>query len=451
MPALGLALLLLATSAMAESFDPAERVRETVLENGLRVLTLEDHTTPVVSFQIWVDVGSGDESRYTGLAHLFEHMMFRGSERVSGEQRDRLLKERGARENAYTSRDVTVYFEDVAAEHLPLVIELEAERFRNLIVSAEILDTEREVVLEERRMRTEDNPRGRLLETVMALAWQAHPYRVPTIGWRSDVETVPVEVCREFFDAFYAPNNLTISVVGAFDSEATLAAIRTHFGPLEAAEEIPRNPTLEPEQDGERRAVVHFPVVGPLVASAWQAPATGHADAHAVDVASEILSTGLTSRLHRRLVYEEQKALYAYGGYWELRRSGLFYAAAGVRPGGDVDEVEALLLEEIGRLALEPVSDAELDKAKRSLEVRLINGLGTSHALASHIANETLSFGRIRTLDERLESIRAVSAADVQRVVDTYLRPEKRNVVQLVAPPAAPPAGEAAAAAGAGK
>jgi zinc protease len=251
----------------------------------------------------------------------------------------------------------------------------------------------------------------------------------------SDLEKMSVAECRAFFDEYYAANNLVVSVAGAFDTEQTLALLRRHFGGLRRAENIERNPTEEPIQLGERRAIVRFEVAGPIVAMAWHAPPTGHADAEALDVASEILSSGRTSRLYRALVYDEPIALGASGGYWELARAGLFFAFAQVRPGVDAARAEASLLAEIERLRSEPVTEKELAKAKRGLEVGLIGGQGSSHALASRIAQDWTSFGRVRPLAERLEAIRAVTAADVQRVAETYLVPTGRSVV-LVLPPA---------------
>jgi predicted Zn-dependent peptidase len=432
-----LAVLSLAAPAAAAPFeDPALRTRVTPLENGLTVLTLEDHTTPVVSFQVWVRVGSGDEARFTGLAHLFEHMMFRGSKHLGKEEHSRLIEERGGEINAYTTRDETVYYTDITPEHLPLVVALEAERLANLDVSEASLADERQVVIEERRFRTENSPEGRLFEALMALSFQAHPYRVPTIGWKSDLEKMTVAECRRFFAEYYAANNLVVSVAGDFETEALLALLRRELGGLRRAEHIERNPTEEPEQNGERRAVVHFEVAGPIVAMAWHAPATGHADADALDVASEILSSGRTSRLYRALVYDQPVALGAAGGFWELARAGLFFAYAQVRPGASADRAEALLVREIERLRSGPVTEAELAKAKRALEVGLIVGQGSSNALASRIAREWIAFGRVRPLDERLASVRAVTAADVQRVAKTWLEPEGRSVVQLVPPQA---------------
>ncbi len=424
--------------------DPALLTRQTVLENGLVVLTLEDHTTPVVSFQMWVRVGSKDESRYTGLAHLFEHMMFKGSTRIGPEEHARLVQRRGGELNAYTTRDYTVYFSNVPAEALPLVIDLEAERVANLDISEATLASEREVVLEERRMRTEDQPRGRSDEALFALSFRAHPYRWPVIGWRSDIEAADVEACRRFFHTYYAPNNVVIAIVGDFDSEAALAQIRRAFGPLEPAPEIPRNPQLEPEQRGERRESIQFDLSSPILTAAWHAPAVSDGDADALDVASQVLSGGRSSRLYQSLVYQAQQALAAYGAFFAMQTAGLFYAYAAVRPDAEIDSVEELFFAEIARLRDQPVPEAEIEKAKRQIEVALVEGLVRNEQLAGRIAFDTIHFGRVRPLEERLERLHAVRAADVQRVARAYLTDERRSVVRVVPPPesAAAPPGE---------
>ena len=429
-------LLVLACAMHASALDdPADDVRVTRFDNGLTVLTLEDDTTPVVSFQMWVKVGSRDESGYTGLAHLFEHMMFKGSANLVPEEHARLVNARGGRLNAFTSRDYTVYFEDVTAESLPLVIDLEHERVANLDISEKTLESERQVVIEERRLRTEDQPMGRAYEALLALVWQAHPYRWPVIGWRSDVEKATVEVCRDFFDRFYVPDNITLSIVGDFDTEATLDHLARTFGRFESSGGVPRNPTTEPPQNGERRTTVHFDVRGPILAAGWHAPPTGHPDGGALDVLSQILSGGRSSRLYRSLVYEAQQALSAEGGYWELDDAGVFLAIAGVRPDATIERVESLFFEEIERLKRDRVSDEELLKAKRQLEVGLVGSAGTSHALASRIARDHATFGRIRTLTELQSRIQAVTAEDVQRVAREYLTPAQRSVVHVVPGP----------------
>jgi predicted Zn-dependent peptidase len=430
--AIALAAFACVAQAAPDVEDPALRTEITTLDNGLTVLLLPDPSTPVVSFQMWVQAGAKDETRYTGLAHLFEHMMFRGTDRLPPESHERMIEARGGRVNAYTTNDVTVYYEDVAPDSLPLVIALESERLKNLRITEETLASERQVVLEERRLRTEDQPDGRAFEALLALTFTAHPYRIPPIGWRSDVEAVTVEACREFFHTYYAPNNIVIAVAGAFDAADALARIRAGFGALERIDAIPRSPTREPEQRGERRQTVYFDVRSPVLAAAWHAPAAGHADAEPLDVASLVLSGGRSSRLYRKLVYEEQQALGATGGYWELQQAGLFFAFASVRPDGDIDRVEKLFMDELVRLRRQPVAEAELAKAKRQIEVDLLSGMETSSEMASRIASEYVNFGRIRGVEERLRAYRAVTAADVQRVAQTYLRDDKRSVVHVV-------------------
>jgi len=412
--------------------DPAARAVMTQLENGLVVLTLEDPSTPVVSFQMWVKVGSRDEAGYTGLAHLFEHMMFNGSKHIGPEQHADLISARGGEVNAYTSNDQTVYYDDVTRESLPLVIDLEHERLANLDISAKTLDRERQVVLEERRLRSEDQPMGRLYDALFSLVWQALPYRTPVIGWRSDVEKATVDVCRKFFDTYYAPNNIVVAIAGDFDSADALAHIERTFGKLPPAKSIPRNPTEEPEQRGERRAIVHFDVNSPLLAAGWHAPKTGNPDAEALDVLSMILSDGRSSRLYQSLVHEAEIALSASGAYWEFNDTGAFVALASARPGANLAEVERRFFAEIERVRREPVHESELEKAKRQLEVGLVHGLETSHELASRLGQDYTALGRIRPLDERLARIRAVTADDVQRVARTYLVDEQRSVVHLV-------------------
>jgi zinc protease len=414
--------------------DPALRTRVTILANGLTVLTLEDHATPTVSLQVWVKVGSGDESRFTGIAHLFEHMNFLSSKnlaRLGPEAYTRLVEERGGRINAYTSRDTTVYFEDVAPEYLPLMIALEGERFANLEVTEEALKAERQVVMEERRLRSESDPEGLAFEALMTLIFQAHPYRIPTVGWQSDLEKVTAADCQAFWETYYAANNLVVAIAGDFDTAATLALVEKHFGALRSAATIPRNPQEEPPQDGERRAVAHFPVQAPIVLAGFPAPPTGHVDSDALDVAAGVLANGRTSRLYRKLVFDAPLALAPQAFYWELQRAGVFVAGALLRPGVDVASAERVIYAEIARLAEQPASAEELGRAKRALEVAWIGGQGTSHALASRIAQDYVAYGRIETLEEKLAAIERVSAEDVQRVVRHYLAPSRRSVVQV--------------------
>jgi zinc protease len=252
-------------------------------------------------------------------------------------------------------------------------------------------------------------------------------------------------VSRDFFSHYYVPDNMTLAIVGAFDDEEALAQLRRTFGKLEPARDIPRNPTVEPEQMGERRAIVNFDLRAPILAAGWHAPATGNPDGEALDVLSTILSEGRSSRLYRSLVYEEQQALSAEGGYWELLDAGVFLAFSSVRPDASIDKVEDLFFAEIERAKRELVSADELEKAKRQLEVSLVDGLVTNHELADRIGRDYATFGRIRPLDERLARIRAVTAEDVRRVAQTYLVTEHRSVVHVLPLPESPDAAKAPA------
>ncbi len=435
---IALAALSCAPRAIAspEIDDAALRSRRTQLENGLTILTLEDHATPVVAFQMWVRVGSSDETRVTGLAHLFEHMMFKGSKNVPPERHGQLIQSRGGTVNAYTTSDVTVYTSVIPSEALPLVIALEAERLANLDISEHTLTSEREVVLEERRMRTEDQPGGRAREALYALTYQALPYRWPVIGWRSDIEETTVEDCRDFFSTFYAPNNIAIVIVGDFDEDAAIDQIRENFGGLEPASEIPRHQTREPAQRGPRRAEVHFDVRAPIFAAAWHTQPVGHPDSEALEVAAEILSGGRSSRIYRRLIHEEQIALSARALNAQFARAGFFGAFASVRPEVGVDRVEASFVEEIARLRDEPVTVEELESAKRQIEVAMIYRLTTNATIAGRIGHDVTVLGEVRPLEERLAAIQAVEAGDVMRVARAYLIDGASNIVHVVPPPA---------------
>lgn len=431
LPPLVAAALLLVPFPSRALDDPAARVRTTQLANGMTVLTLADSSTPAVSLQIWVKAGSRDETRYTGIAHLFEHMMFKGSANLPPERHAQVLETRGARVNAFTTHDVTAYFDDLPPDALPLAIALEAERFAHLDISEKTLASERQVVLEERRLRSEDDPEGRMIEQLFALTFLAIPYRWPVIGWRSDVEAVDISACRAFFDTYYAPNNLVMVIVGHFDEADALRRVEEGFGPLAPAPAIPRNPTQEPPQRGERRAQVQFDLRAPIVAAAWHAPQAGDPDVPALDVLGEVLSSGRSSRLYLRLVQKDALAFAAAGGGWQLQGAGLFYAYAAVRPDASADAAERALFDEIERLRRAEIGPGELARAKKQIEVDLVSGLSTAHGLASRFASETIVYGRIRPLEERLAALEAVTAADVRRVASAYLAPEGRNVVRL--------------------
>src|SRR5256885_8746050 len=310
------ALVLVVLAAGGAAAQSGERVLAATLENGLRVLLLEDHRSPIVSFQVWYRVGSRNEARgATGIAHFLEHMMFKGTPTHGRGQFARLVEQNGGQDNAFTSQDVTAYFVDIVADKLDLVLELDADRMQNLLLDPKQIDSERQVVLEEWRTRTEDDPGGFLGEEVAALAFKAHPYGFPIIGWREDIARITPEEIRAFYTTYYVPNNALVVAVGDFRAEETLERIKRRSGPLPRAPAPPLVLAVEPSPNGERRVVVRKQAELPIVYVAYHVPNQRSDDAAPLEVLSTVLSGGRASRLYRDLVYEHRLALVAGGVY----------------------------------------------------------------------------------------------------------------------------------------
>lgn len=413
-----------------------EGVLATTLPNGLRVLLMEDHRSPVASVQVWYRVGSRNEARgATGLAHFLEHLMFRGTPTYGPRQYARLIEEHGGQDNAFTTQDLTCYFVTIAADHLDLVLELEADRMRHLRLDPADIEAERQVVLEERRTRTEDDPEGFLSEEVTALAFRAHPYGAPIIGWREDLERLTPADLRAFYRTYYVPNNATLVVVGAFHAPTLLERIRHWFGPIPRGPDPPPVRAVEPPQQGERRVRVTRPVQLPVVYLAWHVPTHASPDAPALEVLSTVLSGGRAARLYRHLVFERQVALEAGGDYSYFSLDpNLFWVWATAMPGQSVEDVERALMEELERLQREPVSPEELERAKNQIEAQLVFQLDSVHRRATLLARFEV-LGDYRLLDQFIPRIRAVTAADLERVARTYFPPDRKNVGVLLPRP----------------
>ncbi len=433
-----LAAVLLAVLATTAAGAPpsAVDVRATTLDNGLRVLLLEDRRSPIVSVQVWYRVGSRNEPRgATGIAHLLEHMMFKGTRRHGPRQFARLIEQNGGRDNAFTSQDVTSYFVSIAADKLDLVLELEADRMRNLLLDPREIDAEREVVIEERRTRTEDDPGGFLAEAVSALAFQAHPYGQPIVGWMADLKRITAPEVRAFYETYYVPNNAILVAVGDFDADEALAMVRKHFGPIARGPAPPPVLAVEPPQNGERRVIVRKQARLPIVYLAWHVPNHTSADAPALEVLSTILSGGRASRLHRHLVYERRLALDAGGDYpYFSLDPGLFWFWATAMPGKTPEALEEALLDELERLKREPVTEEELARARNQIEAAFVFQQDSIHRRASLLARFEL-IGGYHLQDAYLARLRAVTAADVQRVAGTWFSSRTKNVGVLLPEP----------------
>jgi zinc protease len=432
---LALALVLLALAAAPAASQ--DGVLATTLDNGLRVLLLEDRRSPIVSVQVWYRVGSRDEARgATGIAHLLEHMMFKGTPRYGPRRFAQLVEQNGGNDNAFTTHDVTSYFVNIAADRVDLVLDLEADRMKNLLLDAKSIESEREVVIEERRTRTEDDPGGFLGEEVGALAFKAHPYGAPIIGWMEDLKRITPDEVRAFYRTYYVPNNALLVAVGDFRAPELLEKVRRTFGAIPRGAEPPAVTAAEPPQNGERRVVVRKTEARlPMVYMAYHVPNYRSADAAPLELLSMILSGGRASRIHRSLVYERQLALDAGGDYSYLSVDPyLFWFWATPMPGQAPDTLEQELVAEVEKLRTTPPADEELTRARNQIEAAFVFQEDSVHRRASLLARFELA-GGYRTKDDYLRALHAVTPADITRVARAYFLPHRKNVGILLPRP----------------
>jgi len=414
-------------------FSQDLHVTEKVLPNGLKVLLKEEHKAPVVTFQIWYRVGSRNECLgKTGLSHMLEHMMFKGTKKYGPKTFSQTVQRNGGNDNAFTSHDYTAYFETFAADRIGISLDLESDRMQNLLIEPKEFSSEREVVKEERRMRYEDDPVNTMEEQMMTVAFSAHPYQWPVIGWMADIDNFTRDDLYNHYRTYYVPNNATIVVVGDFDTKTLLADIEKYFGAMPRGPEPPKVGAVEPKHIGERRVVVRKQAELPVVFAGYNAPTLKHADSYSLDVMQGILSSGKSSRLYRSLVYEKQIALYAGGDYDNISTDpNLFYVYAGVMPGKTPEEVEAALLAEIDRFKVEPVTDDELQKAKNQIESSFIMGRDSNFNQAMQLG-QFESVAGWRLLETYVDKIRAVTKEDVAHVAKEYFSEDSRTVGILI-------------------
>jgi zinc protease len=418
-------------------------VAETTLDNGLRVLVLEDHRSPVVSVQVWYRVGSRNElPGATGLAHFLEHMMFKGTPSHGKGEFARVIEQNGGQDNAFTSQDVTSYFVNTAAEKVDMVLGLEADRMPNLLLDPREIDSERQVVMEERRTRTEDDPDGLLSEEMNSIAFKSHPYRWPVIGWMEDIQRINPAELRAFYDRHYQPNNAILVVVGDVRTDAVLARVRQAFGAIPRGPAPPPVTAVEPAQIDERRVVVRKAGAQlPIVDLSWHVPNFRSEDAPALELLSTILSEGRASRLYRKLTYERRLALTSGGDYSYFSLDpNIFWLYATPLPGQSPEALEQALLAEIELVKAEPVPAEELERAKNQIEAGFIWRQDSVYSRASTLARFEL-LGSWRLLERYVPSIRAVTAADIQRVARQYFPADRKNAAVLLPLPPAAPAG----------
>ncbi len=433
--------LLLALALAATTATLGAAVRPTKLDyqmmtlpNGLTVVFEEDHSTPIVHLQLVYHVGSKNERPgRTGFAHLFEHLMFKGSRNVQPEAHTSMIASVGGQSNAYTTDDETVFWETVPAQYLPMILWLEADRMATLRVDKETFAAEREVVKEERRMRVDNQPYGRLNEIIYDQAFTTHPYKHPTIGSMVDLDAAAIEDVQDFYHTYYVPSNATMVLVGDFESAQALQLVNQYMGKVpKASKPVPRDIPQEPPQTKEKRATVSAAVPLPAVVVAYHITRDGDPDSYPLHIVGKVLSDGESSRIYQKLVYESQMAVAAFGTANLIEDPNLFYAVAIVQPPHTTDEVANALIAEIEKLRNEPITDHELQRTKNQFARDYILGRESNQQKALQLAHAVVIHNDIKTADGEFDIFQATTVADVQRVARKYFRPENRMVLTLV-------------------
>jgi zinc protease len=409
------------------------KVTEHTLSNGMKILVHEDHDVPNVALYLFFKIGSRNERPgATGISHFFEHMMFNGAKKYGPKQFDIQMEKAGGRNNAYTTRDVTVYTDWFPRTALELMFDMEADRIRDLSFDPKIVESERGVVSSERRTSVENNPLGLLYEQFFATAYIAHPYQWPVIGWASDIESWTIDDLKAHYRMGYAPNNCVVVVSGDVNPEEVLALAKKYFEPIPRQEPPPPVRTVEPPQLGERRVTVHRPANLPILITGYHIGPAKDPDYPVYEVIDTILAGGRSSRLHQRLVEKEQLVLNVGGGINPTLDPGMFLFSFQVRSGRKPEEVEKALYEELDRLGREPVPAEELQKVKNQILAEFYRQLKTIAGKANLLGSYEVFFGSWNEINAAPQKIEKVKAEDVQRVAAKIFSPRNRTVATLI-------------------
>ena len=432
--------LLAASVVLAFAVSPAPTFAnpfETKLANGLRVIVKEDRRAPTAVHMVWYRAGSMDEKDGTsGVAHALEHLMFKGTKNLRSGEFNKRVAEAGGRDNAFTSRDYTAYFQIVPKAALPEMMQLEADRMANLTLDAKEFAAEIKVVMEERRLRTDDNPHALVHEALNSLVFQAHPYRRPIIGWMDDLEHMTWQDAREWYRQWYAPNNAYVVVVGDVDHREVFRLAQKYYGPHKAHALPERKPQNEPEQVGIRRVSVKAPAKLPYLSMAWKAPKLRDVqkdrDPYALDVLATVLDGHDASRFAKNLVRGSRVAQSAGAGYDPtLRGEASFILDGQPAEGKTIAELEAALRGEIKRIQDEGVSVEELNRVKIQSVAAQVYKRDSLMAQAMEIGGAEAAGQSWRDIDTLLEKIKSVTAEEVQAVARKYFKDDTLSIAVL--------------------
>jgi predicted Zn-dependent peptidase len=428
-----------ALAGIAAAPNPKIQFTDVHLKNGLRVIVSEDHSAPVFSIVVNYNVGSRDERKgRTGFAHLFEHMMFKGSQNIGQNEHPYLIFMNGGSMNGTTNKDRTMYYEILPANQLDLGLFLEADRMRSLEITKANLDNQRNAVQEERRLGVDNQPYGKTFEALDELAYDNFAYEHSVIGSMADLSAASVDDVATFFKTYYAPNNAVIAIVGDVDTKTTLAKIEKYFGPISKQPAPPKVDMAEPPQTEERRQTLEDALARlPRIDMAYKIPPSSSPDDDALQVLGTILSGGRSSRFYEAIVRQKQLATTINAGPDQTRGPGLFNVFAIAAPGKTLADLEGAIDAEIARVQNEPVADWELEKARTSARRGFITSLGSSLQKAVLLSQNALFYDNPNRINETADNIAKITAADVQRVAKAYLVKTGRTVVLTVPKPAA--------------
>lgn len=424
---------------------PRVAIQQHALSNGLKLVMVEDHSTPVVTVQVWYHVGSKDErTGRTGFAHFFEHMLFKGTKNVPPDVFSRIIEAAGGVDNATTREDVTIYYQTFPNNYLERVLWLEADRLDSLVVDDANFKSEREVVKEERRTRVDNATYGLVFEDLYRAAFTVHPYKQVGIGTMDDLNKSEVKDVAEFHKTFYRSDNATVIIIGDFAPAQAIALAQKHFGPIpKPTAPLPRVTVQEPPQTAEKRVTKWYGNNSPLpaVIQAYRMPAMCSPDSYPLNLAANILSNGESSRLYRKLVYEDQIAVQTAGFGNFTEHPNLFWAFAIMNPDKSVADGEKAIDAQLERMKKEPVSAEELEKAKNQMISNFILSRQTVEQKAFSIGNLAVVCGDANLFNSELGRYLAVTAADIQRVAQKYFVPTQRTVL-VIEPPQAEKKGD---------
>jgi len=422
------------TPMQAAVRPPKLQYQITTLPNGLRVILSEDHSTPIVHVSVWYHVGSKNErAGRTGFAHLFEHMMFKGSKNVEPESHTSIIAGVGGQSNAYTTEDITVFWQTLPAHYMPLALWMEADRMATLRVDEAAFRREREVVKEERRMRIENQPYGRLSEIIYDNSFLTHPYKHPTIGSMADLEAASIADVRDFHRTYYVPENATVTIVGDFDSAQALQMVTQYFGRVpKATRPVPRDIPTEAPMTRERRVVVEEAWPLPAVVVAYPITYDGHPDSYPLHVTSKILSDGQSARISRELIYNRRLCLTAFGSGNITEHPNLFYAVCIVQPGQTPEAAEKAIIAEFDKLKTGGVTEQEMQRSQNQWARDYILSRESNEEKAMHLAHAAVIHNDITTADGEFDIFMKTTAADVQRVARTYFNDTNRVVLHIL-------------------